>query len=225
MRLSIIIISYSINEELRKMTQEAVNSAKSCSDTEKEIIIVESEDVKFEHVDKFISSKGLDLNYNHFLNLGIMEAKGEYIALCNNDLIFHKDWDKNIIRIMEENNILSACPLNSKPEESSNEFVKGYGMGQTGQIYGWCIVINKKVIEKIEKLDEAVEFWYSDNIYAEQLKKYGIEHALVKNSFVEHLKSKSHKYLIGDRRSRYIFDQKQIFVQYTKASNLSTENL
>lgn len=211
MKLSIIIVSSSKNEELKKITQQAINTAKFCSDLEKEIILVESEDIKFENIDKFISSKNLEINYNHFLNLGILQATGDYIALCNNDLIFHKDWDTNIIRIMEENQILSASPLNLKPKEILNEFTKGYGIGITAQVYGWCIIINKKVIEIIGKLDEAVEFWFSDNLYAEQLKKYKIEHALIKNSFVEHLKSKSHKILPKDSGNKYTTGQLQNF--------------
>jgi hypothetical protein len=38
-------------------------------------------------------------------------------------------------------------------------------------------------------LNEGVSFWYSDNIYGEQIKHAGVKHALVCSSFVTHLGS------------------------------------
>jgi len=43
--------------------------------------------------------------YSHTQNQGAKVAKHEYIAFLNNDLIVPTNWDKNAIRIMEENDI------------------------------------------------------------------------------------------------------------------------
>jgi hypothetical protein len=55
-------------------------------------------------------------------------------------------------------------------------------------------------------LDEAYEFWYSDNVHAEQLKRAGIEHYLICAVQVNHITSQTLNKT--DRKTR---------LQYTRA--------
>jgi len=54
------------------------------------------------------------------------------------------------------------------------------------------------------KLSERVSLWYSDNIYADELIRNGIKHALVKNSVVKHLGSATINYSVYATDSDYI---------------------
>ena len=54
------------------------------------------------------------------------------------------------------------------------------------------ILVHKSVIEKIGGFDEQFTFWYQDNDYANSLIQNGIKHALITNSKVTHLLSRSH---------------------------------
>lgn len=211
MDISIIIVSSAKNKELYKMTQNAIDLAFNASNLKKEIIVVESENVKYNNVDKQLSSNNMSLNYNKFLNMGINVSTSEYIALCNNDLLFYENWDIKIISAMKENNILSASPFNIVYENNyvNNDIIYGYKIGKI--ICGWCIVVNKKVFEIISELNEGVEFWYSDNLYAKQLEKNKIKHALIKNSCVRHLHSKTLSTLSYIDKKKYTTNQGHIF--------------
>ena len=46
-------------------------------------------------------------------------------------------------------------------------------------------------LDKIGKLDETVSFWFSDNLYALQLKAEGIKHGLFTNVQVDHIGSQT----------------------------------
>jgi hypothetical protein len=43
------------------------------------------------------------------------------------------------------------------------------------------------------KLDPAFKFWFADNDYSNTLQKFGLKHALVTSSIVDHLESRTLK--------------------------------
>ena len=160
-----------------------------------EIIIIESNknylQSQFQYPDfvKVIIPNEI-FNFHHFLNIGISAAIGDFIALCNNDLIFHKDWFSEIIKVSIKNpKILSFSPNGTICDENQiDTFLLGYRV--MIHIKGWCIVVKKEIFKIIGKLDETFDFYYADNDYAMTLKYHNIKHALVYNSYVEHLEKK-----------------------------------
>jgi hypothetical protein len=130
-----------------------------------------------------------EFNYNACLNFGIEHTNTEYVALCNNDLVFQKGWEK-ITDVMNYFELLSASPLSEYSThrhayKKCNNIYYGYQIGH--ELLGWCIVINREILQQIKKLDETYKFWCSDNAYADQLQKANIKHALVCNSIVNHI--------------------------------------
>lgn len=130
-----------------------------------------------------------EFNYNACLNYGLEHTNTEYIALCNNDLVFESGWER-ITDVMEYFELLSACPYSKynphpQPYRIANEIHYGYQIGH--EMLGWCIVINREILQYIKKLDTSYKFWCSDNAYADQLIKADIKHALVCNSVVNHI--------------------------------------
>jgi GT2 family glycosyltransferase len=133
-----------------------------------------------------------DFNFHRFLNIGINQATGDFIALCNNDLIFYRNWFSEILRIRDANpTIRSFSPYDEtsnkipKPIIESRRFCEGLEIQK--HLTGWCIVIEAKALELIGELDERFNFYYADNDYAMTLRKYNIRHALVCKSIVLHL--------------------------------------
>ena len=55
-----------------------------------------------------------EFNYNKCLNIGTKYSNDQYIAYCNNDLLFHKDWAKNILHVFKAHEYLSLCPILEK---------------------------------------------------------------------------------------------------------------
>jgi GT2 family glycosyltransferase len=193
MKLSVIILSLTNTEELFKMISNCINSlVESESHISMEIIVVES--------NKNYSISGFeypgfvkviippdDFNFHKFLNIGIKASVGEYVALCNNDLIFYKNWFSEIMKISKEYPLIKSFSPSSKIDDYSFAKKMELGYKVRTHIMGWCIVVNREVFHKIGFLDEAFDFNYADNDYAMTLKKYNIKHAIVYTSKVEHL--------------------------------------
>lgn len=152
-------------------------------------------------------------NYNWCLNLGFSFCKSQYVAFCNNDLYFDRNWAKNAIFAMKKHGYLSVSPSNRYIFEG---VIEGHIVGEKGQLYGWCIIVDRKIFDYIGKFDEVCNFWYSDDVYAVQLRCAGIKHALVGNSKVKHLKTRTLRKVGRSERIDYTLKQEEIFLNYKK---------
>lgn len=197
MKLSTVILAKTSSADLYEMTMNAVRSLRAAEITvEHEIIIVESNanylTDGFNYPDPVkVIIPNEKFNFHRFLNIGIQHATGNFIALCNNDLIFHQNWFTEILKISNLHpEILSFSP-SGVPNTNSQQidFLIGYKVMQ--QIKGWCIVVQPKIFKKIGVLDETFSFYYADNDYGMTLKYHNIKHALVYSSYVEHLEKKA----------------------------------
>lgn len=196
MKLSTIILAMTTTEELFKMTSNCINSLMvSERDIDMEIIIIESNKNYFNSNFKYpefvtVIVPESDFNFHKFLNIGIKVSTGEYVALCNNDLIFYNNWFAEILKVKKENPWIKSFSPSGKIDNCSitNKFEIGYKV-QT-HVKGWCIVANREVFPSIGFLDETFDFYYADNDYAMSLKCNNIKHALVFNSYVMHLEKK-----------------------------------
>ncbi len=193
MQIDVVILSNAKTAELKAITQQAINSCLQ-SETEIEfnvIVIEQNPNVFYENCKTYYDAS--EFNYNKFLNKGIELGSAQYIALCNNDLVFNSDWCSTIVAAMKKYNLLSACPVCPHVQKYrmplTEEIYLGYR--NSHEVSGWCIVINRDILKVIGKLDEGFPFWFADNVYSEQLKKHGVAHALVTGSVVEHLGSRT----------------------------------
>lgn len=194
-KIDIVIISYAKNDECYELTQKCLDSLISSEEDANNIfniIVVESqEDCNWDHYKNtktYFPEK--PYGYHKFLNFGRKKGSNELVALCNNDLEFHKGWFTEIVKSMERNpNALSfspVCPLTQKlygilPNTGD---LMGYEIRK--QLSGWCIIQKREIYETIGDLDERFFHWFCDNDYAMTLHKNGIEHFLVTSSLVTH---------------------------------------
>lgn len=196
-KLSVVILSMTNNADFFKMTVNCIDSLLSAElEVSKEVIVVESNknyyNSKWQYPD-FVKVIVPDSNFNFhkFLNIGINASSGEFVALCNNDLIFHKDWFSEILKISNNNpEIKSFSPSEffyDKPLYSNFEI--GYKV--RSQIKGWCLVAERRIFPQIGYLDELFDFYFADNDYAMTLMVNNVKHAVVYTSYVEHLEKQS----------------------------------
>jgi len=192
--MDIIIISCGKFELHRNLTQNAVNTCINSRGDFRILVIETCQDVKYQNCETFYFPTANKFNYNKALNYGMSLCKDKYVALCNNDIIFHKEWSQNIIHVLD-NYADSACPFDVGYHVNYKEALK-YKLTQGNHIFinnqvrvffvGWCFAIKREVWNKIGGFNEGVEFYFSDDIVIEQYKKHGIKHALVCNSLVDH---------------------------------------
>lgn len=189
----LIIVAASKTEDLIRMTQAAIDSCLR-DDVPVNVILVETfRRHNYTGVDHHIMYEG-KFCYNKCLNEGLRHATGDVVIMANNDIHFVKGWS-TIGRSMIDNGYLSASALSASPRQSGfkrGDYVyEGYLIGI--HLTGWCIFAQRKLFDIIGKLDERVNFWYSDNVYADQLKKHNIKHGLICNVTVLHYTSQTFK--------------------------------
>lgn len=193
--LSAIILSYTKNEKIHRMTLDCIRTLEQSEDFinqfDLEIILIESNrsyiQEGYAYPDNVsVIIPDVQFNFHAYLNMGIAVASQPFIALCNNDLIFHEGWFSEMMNVKKvKPEIRSFCPVQPKEKTTFNVYEIGYNVRT--HIKGWCIVVEKELFKTIGPLDEQFDFYYADDDYAMTLRKYHIDHALVYRSIVEHL--------------------------------------
>jgi len=183
--LSVIIVSKAINDELKDMTQQAIDTC-LLGGVDMEIIVIESNFKVIYKNAKTIHKYAYNFNYNAALNLGAKYSKGQYLAFCNNDLIFSKNWALNIINKMEK----EGCYSGSVNSNNYHTDMIGWKVGFT--FTGWCFVWKKELYDKIG-LNEKYSYWCADNIVAKECSLNNYRNIRVKDSIVKHLNNQTGK--------------------------------
>lgn len=208
MKYDLIIVARSNRSDLKQITQRCIDSARADGADMKVIVVETGVRYNYTGVDETILYNG-ELCYNRCLNEGLARAEGDVHILANNDLVFHPGWSV-IGDLMFANDIHSASVLSNdyrqRAFERGNHYYLGYSIGQ--YLTGWLIFATHECILKIGRLDESVDFWYSDNVYAEQLQRAGIKHALFCNVFVEHITSATLRTVSTRNKRKYLFGSK-----------------
>lgn len=215
--ISIIILSKTTDESSFNLLEETLFSLQKsqtwCKHKIKEIVVVENSTKEFKVQSiipiKFINNTN-EFNYNRFLNYGVeqLKHKTDYIAVCNNDLIFHTTW----LSILDYDypSMSPKCSLT----QSQKHFTKptmGYRTAQ--ELAGWCIILKPEVWKQIKGFDESVSFWASDDCYREQLLEHNIEHWIIPECRVDHVGvgSNTLKNLPQEEKKKLTFDQVKIY--------------
>lgn len=207
--VDVIIPCKTSSDSLKRMAQECITSLRhSETDYKFNVVVIESQkdyprylDPWYLGQDSTIVWEKPEFNYNGALNLGIASTKNEWVVLANNDLLFHKGWFTEILKIYSKYpSIHSFSSWTSYWQWHDQHFQREIdrvkkadavlGYTTIGELAAWCLTTRRELLEKIT-LHESVDFYYSDVIYADELLKIGMPHALVVNSRVDHLAHKT----------------------------------
>lgn len=218
MNIDVIMLTLTNSDELFEMTQSAINSLHNSEKTFKfNVILLESNHQSTYNYQNcttlFLGDTG-KFNYNRSMNYGIdytSNSGNEFVVLCNNDLIFHKGWFSEIYKYKNYADSFSSW---NNYDDWHNKyipnvtkltpFIEGYRIAH--EMTGWCFVVKRKVFESF-RLNEGVDFWYSDNVYVDDLQKNGFKHILVRNSYVDHICSKTYKTLSKEEQENVTKEQ------------------
>lgn len=215
-KLDVVIISYAKDEYCKNLTLNCIESLFRSEEDPNifNVIVVESSpEIKWETyfpTNVATYNAPLPYGYHKFLNFGRKKGESEWVALCNNDLQFMKNWFSEILKANRENpGIISfspICPITQPMYgiEIHSGILKGYEIRK--QISGWCIVHKREIYDKIGDLDERFYHWFCDNDYAMTLYDKGINHALVTDSVVIH-----HDKNIGKTTERVVETNEEMY--------------
>lgn len=216
-KLSIIILSYAIDNEIYEMNCRCLNSlyeSEQWHEEELEVLLIESNNQSTYLYDdkrvRVIMPKE-KFNFHRFLNIGVAESQGEFLAFCNNDIVFQQGWWTAIMQVKRENpKFMCFSPLDrSYPmmTEEKMPYTEDYYVGWENKRHfaAWCFVWERKVFDIVGKFDEVFDFYSADDDELMTLRKYAIPNVLVTNSEVKHLsqvvtiKEGINKYKITDK--------------------------
>ena len=180
--VDVIIIARSHSEQLRRMTQTAIDTAikSPCK-----VYVVEQ--TKVDHKNCQTLHYNFPFNYNACLEYGYQHTTGDVIVFANNDLIFNTDWIRGILKGLK--NYESVCPIN--PYIKQHKTREGFQIGIT--FNGWCYAMKREHVEEMLPFPKEVIFWWSDNLWTEKMQSKGWRNLLTKESIVWHLESKTFK--------------------------------
>lgn len=199
--VDVVILSNCVNKQIYEMNVDCLESLFSSeTDYSFNVLLIESNQKvlqsnwiynQFPQVKLIIPEESF--NFNKFLNIGITHSHNEFIAFCNNDLLFKKGWFNSIHKAMEQTNGLSFCPINPCSKNTYKYMAGGYRKGYrvNNEFFGWCYVVKKELFSHIPVHDERFDFYFQDNDFAMTLRKYNISHYLVPQSHVIHLEGKT----------------------------------
>ncbi len=226
MTIDVIIVADSRNSRLRRITTTAIRTLLASDDVIKFNIVVVEGNKSVSHANVTTLHYDFPFNYNKCLNYGLSHTSNEIVMVCNNDLVFTGGFMRGILMAMKMG-YDSVSPISPgcdwhKNFDTGNYVVDGYDIGK--HIAGWCIATTRNVIRKIGGFDESVDFWYSDNLYARQLKTNGFKHCLACNSLVYHVQSSTLKTLPKSKLVHYTQGQLESYQEGLKKYETQRNN-
>lgn len=211
--IDVIIPSKTVDEKHELLLKNCIDSLRASEKKIKfNVIVIESgPEIKSLGQDTTIRYGNDVFCYNRALNLGLIASLNKWVVFANNDLIFEPGWMHEIIIAHNlRRDIESFSPWNDQwgwhqgvyGPNPVPDIIEGYRIG--AELCGWCIVARRSIFfEKNMKLCQTVNFWYSDNVYSDELKKLNIKHALVTRSKVKHLVSQTTQLTGEQQREAY----------------------
>ncbi len=224
-KLSVIILSYAIDEEVYRMNCRAIESlfaSEEWADGELEVLLIESNrDAKYIYDSRVrILVPDEKFGFHRFFNIGLEQTNGEFVAFCNNDIVFQPGWWSAIMKVKKEHpRFMCFSPVDSSYPMMAEEIATGkeYTIGWENKRHfaAWCFVWERKVFKTIGRFDETFDFYSADDDELLTLHYYAIPNVLVTGSEVKHLsqvvtkKVGINKYAVTDKE-RYPLSEYEI---------------
>lgn len=210
---SIIIPAYFATYPVFHQTGNCIGSIREHTDKEKtpyEIILVENGNGvetfkdRFEqtYADKVIKNEE-NLGFAKAVNQGIRAARGEYIAIVNNDVQVFQHWLEDLqLSLRSELDLVMATPMYGMPfaraveafELRAKSFQEGEEASdpQIKETYSdfvdfSCILTRKEMFDKVGLFDEQFHMYGEDLDLLRRMKEVGLTYASTKRVNTHHI--------------------------------------
>lgn len=217
--LSVVILSYAVDDEVYRMNCRCISSlseSENWHDSDLEVLLIESNKSSAYEYDSRVRVivPQENFNFHKFLNIGLDNSTKDFIAFCNNDIEFSESWFSAIMAAKSMNRSFlcfspydSAYPMMAElccPPRHDYEI----GWENKKHFAAWCFVWQRKVFDIIGKFDETFDFYSADDDELMTLRKYAIPNVLVTKSEVRHL-SQVVTRKVGETKSYRVTDKQK----------------
>jgi len=162
MKLSVIILSYAVDDEIYQMNCRAIDTlfaSETWSDGEPEVLLIESNRESAYKYDRRVRVLMPEekFGFHRFFNIGLDHTSGEFVAFCNNDIVFEKGWWNAIMKVKTQHpKFMCFSPVDSSYPLMAEEIAKGkdYVIGWENKRHfaAWCFVWERKIFKTIGRL-------------------------------------------------------------------------
>lgn len=200
-RLSVIILSYAMDDDIYHMNCRALQSlfdSEDWTDDNLQVLLFESNKestYRYPWPKVKVVAPNEPFGFHRFFNIGIEISDGEYIAFCNNDIIFHKGWFSAIRAVADTHRkFLCFSPIDDSgdyPKMTAEQLPrdKDFHKGWEHQKHfaPWCFVWKRKAFDITGPFDEAFDFYGSDGDELFTLSRNSLWSVVCTKSVVRHL--------------------------------------
>ncbi|WP_020559655.1 glycosyltransferase, partial [Thiofilum flexile] len=236
--ISIIVLTFN-NLELTKACLDSLIERTNYPNFE--IIVVDnlSTDGTVNYLKEFASNhpemkvifNGENYGFAKGNNIGLAQAKGDYLVILNNDTIVTYGWLLTFLRHFQRNpnlgllgpitnNIGNEAKINtaySTPSEMPNE-VHSLTLNKMGQLYPlktaafFCVMMSRYTYEKCGSLSEDYGLgFFEDDDYCRRVELLGLSIACAEDVFIHHHLSASFSKLNDKQRQKLFEKNKEIY--------------
>lgn len=200
-KLSVIILSYALDDDIYHLNKQAIETLLSSEvwpSGSLQILLIESNkenpyQYPYPNVEVLIPNE--KFGFHRFFNIGIEHTDGEYIAFCNNDIIFHKGWFSAIREVANSHRrFLCFSPIDDSgdypkmsPEALPREKAFYKGWEHQKHFAPWCFVWKRKVFDITGPFDETVDFYGADCDEQNIMSRNALWNVVCTKSVVNHL--------------------------------------
>lgn len=200
-KLSVIILSYALDDDIYNLNKQAIESLLSSEvwpSGRLQILLIESNkenpyQYSYPNVDVLIPNE--KFGFHRFFNIGIEHTDGEYIAFCNNDIIFHKGWFSAIRKVADNHQrLLCFSPIDDSgdypkmsPEALPRDKAYYRGWEHQKHFAPWCFVWKRKVFDITGPFDETIDFYGADCDELNMMSRNALWGVVCPKSVVNHL--------------------------------------
>lgn len=209
--IDVIIVAHSKTAALRRMTQNCLDSLQASERPGMtRVVLVETCRTALDYPDvSTIRPEPEPLNYNRYLNAGLLHCHAPLVVCCNNDLIFQPGWLTSHLQVFR-NYPYAGClssrdPLDQIQPAISTGVAEGYQVNRYA--FQWCMTFSRTALDAIGPFDECFPFYGADDAIMRQLQRCGVRHFLNADSHVNHLACQSHDALDPAKRRELTYGQ------------------
>jgi len=217
--VSVIVLNYNAGELLLN----CIESIKKSAYKNLEIIVVDNistdksqETCKEKYPDIKLIQNNENFGYCEGNNIGIREAKGDYIIILNPDTIVESNWIEELISaynkfgeglyqpkilsldkteiLQSTGNMLHIFGFGFARDKGKNDNLVKTDIEKIGYASGTCLFTSKEVLDKIGLLDSFLFLYHDDLDLGWRAAQMGISSFYVPNSIIYHVESYSLKW-------------------------------
>jgi len=200
-KLSVIILSYALDDDIYNLNKQAIESllaSETWPSGRLQILLIESNkenpyQYPYPNVDVLIPNE--KFGFHRFFNIGIEHTDGEYIAFCNNDIIFKPGWFSEIKKVADAHKRFKCfSPIDDSgdypkmtPEKlpRNKDYYKGWEHQK--HFAPWCFVWKRKVFDITGPFDETFDLYGADGDELFTLSRNALWSVVCTKSVVNHL--------------------------------------